>query len=72
MPIDTMKIEVLADGTIKTTTDAVSKANHDLAEAFLRAMAKLAGGATTREARKDRNPSHHHHHDQEGGHSHSH
>lgn len=72
MPIDTMKITVLADGTIRTVTDAVSKANHDGAEQFLRAMAKLAGGTTTREARKDRNPAHHHHHDAEGGHSHSH
>jgi hypothetical protein len=70
MPFDEMKITVLGDGTIRTTTNEVSKANHDLAEQFLRAMAKLAGGTTTREARKDRNPAHHHHH--EGGHSHSH
>jgi hypothetical protein len=71
MPSDKMKIEILANGTIKTTTDAVSAANHSNAEAFLRDVAKLAGGETTRERRKDVNPAHHHHsHDE--GHSHTH
>ena len=70
MPIDKMVITILEDATIRTVTDEVSKANHDQAEQFLRAMAKLAGGVTTREARKDRNPAHHHHHDE--GHSHTH
>src|SRR5450759_4262959 len=44
MQIDRFRIEILEDGTIKTTTDAVSAANHDNAEQFLRAMANLAGG----------------------------
>ena len=56
MQIDALKIEVLADGTIKTTSDAVSAANHDNAEQFLLAMARLAGGETTREARTERKP----------------
>ena len=49
LSIDRMKITILPDGTIKTeTTGFVSKANHDNAEQFLRAMATLAGGETTR------------------------
>ena len=70
---DHFHTEILPDGTLKTTTDAVSGPNHDNAEAFLRAMAKLAGGETIREARKDvKGHVHtHHHHDSEhvhGGH----
>lgn len=65
---DKMTIEILRDGTIKTTTDEVSPANHDNAEQFLRDIAKLAGGETTREARSDR--AHHHHHHHEGEHQH--
>jgi hypothetical protein len=53
MEIDTLTIEILEDGTIKTTSDAVSAANHENAEQFLKAMARLAGGETTREARRD-------------------
>lgn len=70
MENDEMKIRVLRDGTIVTTTDEVSGANHDNAEAFLRAMSRLAGGETTREARGEHAHEHHHHH--EDGTSHSH
>jgi hypothetical protein len=48
---------------IKTTTDAVSAANHDNAEQFLRAMAHLAGGETKRERRTDVKPHHRHAHE---------
>lgn len=66
---DTMKITVLLDGTIKTVTDPISKANHSSAEAFLLDVARLAGGSTKREKRTDvhRHPhtheteEHHHH-----------
>ena len=68
MQIDALKIEILDDGTIKTTSDEVSAANHDSAEQFLRAMARLAGGETTREARKDRKHGHAHHHHHTAGH----
>ena len=67
MQIDKLMIEILDDGTIKTTTDEVSAANHDTAEQFLRAMARLAGGETTREARQGR-PHHHHVHTAEDHH----
>ncbi|MHB8412531.1 MAG: hypothetical protein ACYDDI_11385 [Candidatus Acidiferrales bacterium] len=66
MEIDKLVIEILEDGTIKTTSDAVSAGNHDNAEQFLRAMARRAGGETTREARQDAKPHHHHHY----GHDH--
>lgn len=73
MEIDSLTIEILEDGTIKTTSDAVSAANHENAEQFLKALARLAGGETTREARKDVKHGHvhlhthgkqHHHHGQ--------
>ncbi|MGH3428235.1 MAG: hypothetical protein ACRDQZ_11835 [Mycobacteriales bacterium] len=68
MNIDTLRITILKDGTIKTVSDAVSAANHDNAEQFLTAMANLSGGETTREARTDVD----HVHDHEHGHTHSH
>lgn len=65
---DNLTIEILEDGTIKTTSDAVSGANHANAEQFLRQMATLAGGETTRTKRKDAHAlthSHSHDHDAE-------
>lgn len=66
---DTLTIEILEDGTIKTTSDAVSGANHANAEQFLRQMATLAGGATTRTKRKDAH-SHTHSHTKDHDHEH--
>lgn len=63
---DTMQIEVLPDGTIKTTTDGVSGANHANAEEFLRFVARMAGGESTRTRRTDvhaHTHSHTHTHD---------
>lgn len=68
---DIMKIQILADGTIKTVTDPISADNHDAAENFLTTVARLGGGETTREARTDVKREHHHHHHDEG-HTHSH
>ena len=62
MEIDKLVIEILQDGTIKTTTDDIGAVNHDNAEQFLRAMARLAGGETTRRRRTDAKPSHAHSH----------
>ncbi len=61
MEMDTLTIEILEDGTIKTTSDVVSVANHENAEQFLSSMARLAGGETTREARKDVKHAYHSH-----------
>jgi len=74
--MDQVKIEILADGTIKSTTDAVSPENHANAEAFLKMLAQLTGGESKRAARGDA-PVHTHTHvaGQEhthGGETHSH
>jgi len=63
---DRLTIEILEDGTIKTTSDEVSAPNHDNAEQFLRAMARVAGGEITRTAREDALRHHHHEHDGKG------
>jgi len=70
--VDKIIIEVLPDGTIKTTTDKVSVANHTNAEGFLREMARLAGGIVKRVLNPNadlRSALHAHTHD---GHTHSH
>lgn len=74
--MDNVRIEILADGTIKSTTDAVSPENHANAEAFLKMLASLTGGESRRQARGDA-PTHSHHHSagqehSHGGHTHSH
>lgn len=51
--MDRFKIEVLADGTIKSTSDEVSPENHQAAEAFLKMLAGLTGGTSSRRARGD-------------------
>lgn len=68
---DTLTIEILDDGTIKTTTDAVSGANHANAEQFLKYIATLAGGETNRTRRGDVH-SHHGHSHAHGDHDHDH
>ncbi len=62
-----MNIEILDDGTIKTTTDKISAPNHSNAEDFLAVMAKLAGGKTKRERRGNHQHVHGTH-----GHTHEH
>ena len=61
--MDKLKIEILEDGTIKTTSDAVSMPNHANAEQFLREMARLSGGTTTRKDRQGHSHTHGHEHD---------
>ena len=63
---DEIQIEILADGTIKVTTDPVSAANHLNAEQFLRFVSTLAGGPTKITRRSGHDHTHHHEH----GHSH--
>lgn len=67
MKMDNLTIEILEDGTIKTTSDAVSGPNHANAEQFLKHMATMAGGETVRVKRKDAH-SHTHHGHAEGDH----
>lgn len=49
--MDVMKIEILADGTIKAETDRISPVNHQTAEAFMRNLAR-AGGAPQKRSHK--------------------
>lgn len=68
---DEIAIEILEDGTIKSSTDPISGANHGNAEQFLRYMGTLGGGETS--IKKKAGHAHHHHHHGEGekaGHKH--
>lgn len=58
---DRMDIEILPDGTIKSTTDEVSPENHQNAEAFLKDISTKTGGTMHREQRGDVARTHHHH-----------
>jgi len=57
---DVMQVEILPDGTLKTTTDPISGANHQSAEEFLKGITELAGGQATR-TRKQGKLQHVHH-----------
>ena len=67
MAEDIIEIEILDDGTIKSTTDPISPANHSSADKFFKLMAELAGGGTVRQRR-----SHKHAHVHEHTHTHTH
>ena len=64
---DTIKGEILDDGTIKSTTDAISAANHSSAEAFFRHLAQLTGGE---HKKSRRGMAHSHQHEREHEHTH--
>jgi len=66
---DEFQIEVLEDGTIKSSTDKISGPNHSSAENFLREMARMAGGTTTRTKKPNAKHEHSHGH---GEHEHQH
>ena len=46
--MDTLQVEVLADGTVKVDSGPVSQQNHMNAEAFMRNMAQACGGKQER------------------------
>jgi hypothetical protein len=60
--MDILDIKILADGTIKSSSGQVSPENHQSAEAFLKMLASLTGGATSRQRRGDAPERHHHSH----------
>jgi hypothetical protein len=62
-----MTIEILPDGTVKTTTDPISPANHQSAEAFMKDLQTLTGGLVSRKARGKHA---HVHHQEHADHSH--
>ena len=61
MSDDTMKIEILDDGTIKLTSDPISAPNHASAAQFFKTIARLCGGEVKTVKRSDAVHSHHHH-----------
>jgi hypothetical protein len=58
---DEVTIEILDDGTIKSTTNPVSPANHQSAESFMKDLAQLTGGEATRTRRGHRHAHTHTH-----------
>lgn len=68
MKEDTLTIEILDDGTIKVVTDQISPANHLSADQFLKFLAELAGGETTRNRNRHAHAhQHEHEHVKQGG-----
>ena len=67
--MDDFQIEILADGTIKSTSGKFGSTNHASAEAFLSMVARLTGGTTDRRAHGAHATHTHSHH---GGHEHTH
>jgi hypothetical protein len=67
---DTIQIEILPNGTIKTSTDRVSMPNHANAEQFLREIGRLAGGAVDRKRKVGHVHTHEDQHDHEHEHHH--
>jgi len=59
--MDSMSIEILADGTISVTTDKISDTNHISADEFLAEVEKLTGGVRHTEKRKNHYHTHVHH-----------
>lgn len=56
---DAIKIEILADGTLKVTTDPISAANHMNAEDLLQFLQEKCGGSVSITARDPHQHSHH-------------
>lgn len=70
---DIIDIEILEDGTIKSSTGKVSAPNHANAEGFFRFMAQKCGGLFSRKAKHGHGLHHHHDHEhQHEGHGHDH
>lgn len=46
--MDIIEVEILQDGTIKSSTNKVSMPNHSNAENFFRMLTTLTGGAASR------------------------
>lgn len=71
--MDIINIEILEDGTVKTSTGKVSMANHSNAESALRILQQTLGGKTDdRRIGHSHGHHHHHHHDHDHDHDHDH
>lgn len=69
MKEDRMVFKILEDGTIRTTVDGISGANHASADSFVRGVDSLLAGKLHIERRGDISHNHahahEHHHDKE-------
>ena len=60
MTTDTIRFEILEDGTVSIETDAISGANHHSADELLAALGDMLGGTT--ETKQKRGHVHKHRH----------
>ena len=68
MQEDILEIEILADGSIKLTTDQISPANHLSADQFLKFISEMAGGEVIKAKNRHAHTYHHaHEHVKQGG-----
>jgi len=58
---DTIKIEILEDGTLKIETDGISTANHSSADQLLNAIEEMLGSRRVTHSRQ-RNQQRNHNH----------
>lgn len=65
---DKFEIEILPDGSIKTSCDEISQASHTNAENFLKEIFRLAGGAVNVQHKH----GHEHHSHEQGATVHRH
>ena len=64
---DSIRYEILEDGTISIETDAISETNHHLADELLSHLADPCGGPVDIKQHR----GHHHHQHKEGQHAHA-
>lgn len=58
--MDVIDIEILADGTIKSSTDVISPVNHTSADKFFALLERLTGGICSRKRRGSKVHVHQH------------
>lgn len=68
--LNQIRMKILSDGTISTSTDAFSEEVHQQADELINETITLLGGEVKVIERKS--PDHHHHTHTHGGHTHSH
>jgi len=61
--MDTIKYEILEDGTVTITTDAIGRQNHHSADQLLKELAKTLGGPV--DVKRRRKHAHVHAHGQQ-------
>lgn len=66
MKQDEIDIEILADGTVKTTTPKISAANHSSAHSWFHSIQNLLGGTQTSKKKTSHPHVHEHEHEKAG------